>query len=146
MERFFMGGVLIILGGLMLVLWWQENETLRKLDDESVTTNATIVGHYSYQDCSTDDEGYESCKTKYRIQYRFRASNERTYERTADVSLSVYSRYAIEDSILIQYLPSNPDTSRLAEEDEEATIAQWGLFGGGAAIAAGLFVMFARQR
>lgn len=142
MGRFFLGIFMILMGGLLIRLfWWQDFDIEQQLNNRGIETDATVIKRDIYEYCPGEDS---DCTTKYRVEYNFVAHNERWYKGTAFLPRALYDRLTIGSKPTVIYLADDPNLSRL--EGEESSVEWLWLICGGVIILAGIFVSYSGIR
>jgi hypothetical protein len=115
--------IFVMVGGVIGATALIELNVRNQLDKVGVVTDATVTDHRITH--SRDSKGRTS--TTYFVTYQFYAGasgddNPPLYSREQSVSSDTYNRVPVGNKISVRYLPGDPNTSRVMNDDRDNPI------------------------
>jgi hypothetical protein len=81
-----------------------------------------VVIQKTYSPGTTGTGGSRSSPARYYVSYRFTTKEGRTLEGRADVLLGTWGKLKEGDQVVVEYLPSSPDTNRIPDQRARSQI------------------------
>jgi hypothetical protein len=115
---FWLGLFLAGFGAIFLAVGWTVMRRERQYEAEGRVGEAIVITKAIERATRSGSSGRRT-STEYNVTYRFTAPDGRPYQGRQDVSISTWDRLREQEPVQIQYVASDPSTSRIAGESSE---------------------------
>jgi hypothetical protein len=112
-PMFWIGLFLVAFGGIFTSVGWSLMRTEQQYRQEGQTVDGVVLVKAIERATRT---GSNRSRTEYTVTYRFSASDGQSYEGQSSVPVATWERLREQDRVQIQYVASNPTTSRVSGE------------------------------
>jgi uncharacterized protein DUF3592 len=113
-HTFWIGLFLLVFGGIFLAIGWSLIRQAEQYQREGRQSTGVVLTKAIERATRTGSN--QRSETKYTVTYRFTAEDGRSFEGRQGVSVATWDRLREKEPIQIEYVASNPATSRVAGE------------------------------
>jgi hypothetical protein len=131
--------IALVLGSLFLLVGWFVRQKEEEYGANGVAVTATVTHKDSKLDPRPGQKG--GPKTYYTLHYRYQDGAGQSHEGSDQVELDVWNQFQKDQTLQIEYLRDQPNTSRVAER--RSIFARWGYLlalGGGGLLICGALI------
>jgi hypothetical protein len=112
-AMFWSGLFLLVFGGIFTAVGWSVIRTEQQYRQEGQTADGVVLVKAIER---ATRSGSNRSRTEYTVTYRFAASDGQSYEGKSNVPVATWERLREQDPVQVQYVASDPTTSRVSGE------------------------------